>query len=203
MKSTLHYSIMISVLLPVLFLGGCGRGGKEDSPGITASASITPSYNGASTYSVDSVRNSCSNGSTTQLEYFADHGATVSFSASLINPSNLIKQMTVFIDSYTITYNSHDDSSGAPSLQPDTRQMTFSFIVNGATPTASASVAIAFVDLIRKERYYSVAGGGLSNYTATYTFSGHTEHGDQFTITSQTDFQIGGFNYCPSGFNPI
>ncbi len=196
--------LVASLLLNVLLLGGCGGGGGTDSPGITVSAVITPSYNGANTFSVDTVRSYCiSSGTSTQLEYFADHVATASISASLLNPSNIIEPMTAFLDSYTITYTSNADSPGAPPVQPDTREMTFSFIVSGSTATAAASVSVEFFDLIRKNQYYSDTGGALNNYTATYTFSGHTEHGEQFTATSQTNFQIGNFNYCPDGYTPL
>jgi hypothetical protein len=196
----LYTGLVISLLLNVLLLGGCGGGGK-DSPGITVSAVITPSYNGANTFSVDSVANFCTNGTTTQLEYFADHVATASFSASLLNPSNIIEPMTAFMDSYAITYTSNADSPGAPPIQPDTREMTSSFIVGGSTTTTVASVQVEFFDLIRKNQYYSDAGGTLNNYAATYTFSGHTENGYKFTVTSQRDFQIGSFNYCPDGYS--
>jgi hypothetical protein len=204
MKMRLPDSIAIGILLNLLLLGGCGGGGK-DSPGISVSAVITPAYNGVTTSSVDAVQNSCTidNGATSQSEYFADHTATASITASLINPSNIISTMTAFIDSYTLTFTSNADSPAAPPIQPDTRAMTFSFIASNATQTAATNVSVELVDLIRKNQYSSVAGGALNNYTATYTFSGHTEHGEQFTVTSQTNFQIGNFNNCPDGFTPL
>jgi hypothetical protein len=204
MKIRLPESVVIGVLLTLLLLGGCGGGGK-DSTGIAVSAVITPSYNGATTSSVDSVQNSCTNdnGTTSQPEYFADHTATASITASLLNTSNIITPMTAFIDSYTITFAGSADSPTAPAIQPDTRSMTFSFIASNATQTAATSVSVELVDLIRKNQYSAAAGGALNNYTATYTFSGHTEHGEQFTATSQTNFQIGNFNNCPDGFTPL
>lgn len=202
MKDKFVNYIMLSVFVTVLFAGGCGGGGGKDSPGVKASATITPTYNGKNTLSVDAVQDRCSNGSTTQAEYFADHSATASISASLINTSSVEKELTIYIDRYTIDYRSHVDSPGAPSLQQDMREKTFSFIVNGTT--ASVDMPVAFVDLLRKDQYLSaVAGQLLNNYTATYTFEGHSENGIHFTFSGQTDFQIGDFNNCPTGFNPL
>jgi hypothetical protein len=204
MKMRLPDSIAIGILLNLLLLGGCGGGGK-DSPGISVSALITPSYNGNTTSSVDAVQNSCTNdnGATSQSEYFADHTATASITASLLNTSNIITPMTAFIDNYTITYTGNADSPAAPSIQPDSRAMTFSFIASNTTQTSATSISVELVDLIRKNQYSAAVGGALNNYTATYTFSGHTEHGEQFTATSQTNFQIGNFNNCPDGFTPL
>jgi len=201
MKNKRGNYLAITMLLMVFLQGGCGGGGK-DSPGVKMSATITPTYNGGNSFSIDAVRTNCTDGSKTQPEYFADHTATASISASLINPSNIINKLTVYIDSYTITYSSHADSPGAPPIQADTREKTISFIVSGEGP-ASVEATLSFVDLIRKNQYYNNVGGGLNNYTATYTFQGHSENGVQFTFNAQTDFQIGSFNYCPSGFTPI
>jgi hypothetical protein len=202
MKTMLYNGLIINMLLNVLVMGGCS-GSNIDSSGITVSAEISPFYNDAYTSSVDVVQNSCSNGTTTQSEFFADHVAIASINAGLLNSSNIMGPMTVFLDGYTITYNGNTDSSGAPPIQPDTREMSVSFIVSSATPTLAASLTVELVDLIRKDQYYTVFGGGLNNYTATYTFSGHTENGYHFTITSQRDFQVGSFNYCPDGYSPL
>lgn len=202
MKNILQNGLFISMLLNVLLVGGCGGGGT-DSPGITVSAVILPYYNGGYTSSVDTVPTFCTNGTNTQYEHFADHQATASITASIINPSNVIEPMTAFIDSYTITFNRNADSPGAPSIQSDTREVTFSFIVNDSTEALVAEITVELVDLIRKGQYYSATVGSLNNYTATYVFSGHTENGEQFTVTSKTNFQIGSFNNCPDGFWPI
>jgi hypothetical protein len=199
----------MGILAIALFTGGCGGIGK-DSPGVTVSATITPTYNGSNSSSVDVVRNVClsTNSTQTQPEFFADHGATALISASLINPSSAINQMTVYIDRYTLDYQSNADSPGAPPIQPDTREMTFSFIVSGAT-TTQVSVPVSFVDLTRKSKYYSdVTTGGfasqtsylINKYTATYTFEGHSENGVPITFSAQKDFQIGSFDNCPDGF---
>jgi len=109
----------------------------------------------------------------------------------------------VYIDGYTVTYTSHADSPGAPPIQSDVRNVSFSFIVTSATSTSVGSATVELVDLIRKDQYFLNTGGALSNYTASYIFRGHGENGVQFTFGAQTDFQIGGFNYCPAGFTPI
>jgi hypothetical protein len=206
-------SYVLTGFVILMLAGACG-GGMKDSPGVVVSAVITPTYNDANIYSVDVVQSSCqdlSNASIIEDEYYADHGATVSISASLINPSNTVNQMTVTIDRYTITYQRSPDSSDAPPIQSDTREKTLTFTIIGED-TTTADFSTTFFDLIRKERYYDdVVSGEYSagktflnnNYTATYTFSGHAENGVPFSFTSQTDFQIGSFNNCPAGFSPI
>ena len=182
---------------------------SKDSPGVTVSAMITPTYNAVSTTSVDAVQDTCVSGSSTQAEYFADHGATVTFSARLINPGNIIKDMTVSLDRYTINYNSSADSPGAPLIQADSREMALSFLVSGAS-TVSVEASATFVDLVRKNKYladmqsgaYQSSPGDLNNYIATYTFEGHSENGVSFSVTAQSTFQIGSFNNCPAGYNP-
>jgi hypothetical protein len=114
--------------------------------------------------------------------------------------------LTVYIDSYTIDYSSHADSPGAPAIQSDAREKTISFIVSSSSTTAAATqanVTVSLVDLIRKNQYLSNVGGRLNNYTATYTFQGHSENGEHFTFNAQTDFQMGSFIYCQSGYWPI
>jgi len=189
---------VLTMLLSVFLLAGCGGGGNN-SPGVKMTATITPTYNGKSTLSVDSVQTNCTNSTLTKPEYFADHSATALISASLIKSSDPVNKMTVFIDSYTVTYQSHADSPGAPAIQADTREKTISLLVSGEAP-ASVEVTVTLVDLIRKIQY---GGVGLNNYTATYTFKGHNENGAQFTFNTQTDFEIGNFNNCPDGFLQI
>ena len=209
MKKTLPYYLIIGILFNALLLGGCG-GGSKDSPGVTVNATITPTYNAVSTTSVDAVQDTCVSGSSTQAEYFADHGATVSISARLINPGNIIKDMTVSIDRYTIDYNSSADSPGAPPIEADSREMALSFLVSGSS-TVSVETSATFVDLVRKSKYladlqsgvYQSSPGDLNNYIATYTFQGHSENGVSFEVAAQSTFQIGSFNYCPAGYNPL
>jgi hypothetical protein len=208
MKMTLPYYMLIGILFNALLLGGCG-GGSKDSPGVTVSATITPTYNAVNTTSVDAVQDTCVSGSSTQAEYFADHGATVSISARLINPGNIIKEMNVSLDRYTINYNSTADSPGAPPIEVDSREMTLNFLVSGAS-SVSVETSATFVDLVRKNKYladlqsgvYQSSPGDLNNYIATYTIEGHSENGVHFAITAQSAFQIGSFNYCPAGYNP-
>ena len=165
---------------------------------------MTPTYNGVDTNSVDAFRATCTNSSgATQPEYFADHMATASIYASLIDPRD---QQIVYIDAYTIDYLSSADSPGAPLIQSDTRANSISFGVSSATPTLAATVTLELVDLIRKNEYTAdvkSAPSYLNNYAATYTFKGHNRSGAPFTFTSRTNFQIGPFNYCPPGFQPM
>jgi len=196
MKDKRGNYLTIKIFLVFFLLGGCGGGGK-DSPGVKMSATITPTYNGGNTKSVDVVKGLCATAQSggTLDEYFADHDATVSISASLINPSNVVKKLTVFIDRYTIDYRGLADSPGAPPIQSDAREKTMSFSVSGES-SASLEATLSFVDLIRKNQYYNTVAGALNNYTATYTFEGHSESGDSFSFTAQTDFEMGSFNNC-------
>lgn len=206
MKQRLRNYGVACIFAVAIFTGGCG-GFDKGSPGVTVSATITPMYNGVTTSSVDAVGNICTSVSSTQTqpEYFTDHMATASLSAQLINPSSIVKQMTVTLDSYTIDYRSSADSPAAPPIQSDTREKTISFVVSAET--TSTSFSVEFVDLIRKNKYFSDVTGGtfagsvpLNNYTATFTFQGHSENGVPITFSAQTDFQIGDFNECPDGF---
>ena len=159
MKMSLPYYMIIGILFTALLLGGCG-GGSKDSPGVAVSATITPTYNAVNTTSVDAVQDTCVSGSSTQTEYFADHGATVSISARLINPGNIIKDMNVSLDRYTINYNNSADSPGAPLIQADSREMALSFLVSGAS-TVSVDTTAKFVDLVRKNHYLADQHSGV------------------------------------------
>ncbi|HXX58435.1 MAG TPA: hypothetical protein VEI96_10580 [Thermodesulfovibrionales bacterium] len=185
--------------------GQPGSTGSEDT-GVTAEITAVPFYNGAATYSVDVVQQVCEAGPPPVFEFFADHLATVTFTVSPINNRSTFQLGTLFVDYYTIDYRRSNDSIGAPPIESDTVFNTIA-IAPPTTPASAGATAVTtatliLVDLTRKFKYLSDIQSGqyttniLNNYTATYTFVGHNEFGKSFTWQTQTNFQIGSFNYC-------
>jgi hypothetical protein len=194
----------------VLFLWGCGSGpgspgsqGTEDT-GVILEATIVPTYNGEDTYSVDAFQQVCSEGPPPEYEYFTDHQATVTITATLINPNTTFQPGTLYIEKYTVEFRRSADSIGAPPIQSDTRYKTI--VINPPTGTGETTVTdtVILVDLLRKDQYatdvlsgqYSYGSAYINNYTAIYTFKGKNEYGDSFSFKAQTDFQIGSFDNC-------
>jgi len=205
--------------------GSPGSTGSQDT-GVILDATITPFYQSTSactnvnglitcnaTYSVDVVQDQCPSATgTTFPEYFADHEALVTINASLINQNATIQPATLTVEYFTIQYISSADSIGAPPVELDTVYQTI--VITPPTPAALVTptptlpvpptvtqAEVVFFDLLRKQQYLSAVGGPFSthlvnNYTAIYTFFGKNDHGDNFTFTAQTNFQVGDFNYC-------
>jgi len=194
MKVRILHLIAIAMSVMLLALGGCG-----DTSGVSVSANIVPTYDGVNTSDVDAVQDMCPSGS---LEYFADHSATATFSAYILNPA-ITPSVTVYIDGYTINYASSADSPNAPPIQTYAASETLSFTVAGSS-TAQMSGTVEFVDLIRKIQYiedlssssYQSSANYLNNYVATYTFEGHTDGGSHFTFSASAPFEIGDFDNC-------
>jgi hypothetical protein len=201
----------VCCLLFTVFLWGCGSGpgspgsqGTEDT-GVTLEATIVPTYNGEDTYSVDAFQQVCSEGPPPVYEYFTDHQATVTITATLINPNTTFQPGTLYIEKYTVEFRRSADSIGAPPIQSDTRYKTI-VITPPLTGTGATTVTdtVILVDLLRKDQYatdvlsgqYSSGPAYINNYTAIYTFEGKNEYGDSFTFKAQTDFQIGSFDNC-------
>ncbi len=202
----------IYCLLLTVFLWGCGSGpgspgsqGTEDT-GVRLDATITPTYNGANTSSVDAFQDICSAGPPPVYEKITDHSATVTITATLLNPNPQIAPGTLYIDYYTVEYRRSQDSIGAPPIESNTRYDTIIITppLSGTGSTTTTFTAI-FVDLTRKAKYSSNTLSGaysyttlayLNNYTATYTFVGHNQYGKSFSFMAQVDFQIGDFNNC-------
>jgi len=222
MKTNYSLTATICSLLLALLLWGCGGGGAG-SPGSTGSqdtgvildATIAPYYQTITnlTDSVDVVQDQCpSSTGTTFPEYFADHEALVTIRASLINQNATIQPATLTVEYFTIQYISSTDSIGAPPVELDTVYQTI--VITPPTPAALVTptptlpvpptttlAQVVFFDLLRKQQYLAAVGGPFSthivnNYTAVYTFFGKNDHGDNFTFTAQTNFQVGDFNNC-------
>lgn len=205
----------IYCLLLTVFLSGCGSGpgqpgsaGTEDT-GVLLSTSLTPTYNGKNTSDVDAFQDICTAATATTpavYEKIYDHQATVTITATLLNPTPQITPGTLYIDYYTVEYRRSQDSIGAPPIESDTRYDTIIITppLSGTGSTTTTFTAI-FVDLTRKAKYSSNTLSGaysyttlayLNNYTATYTFVGHNQYGKSFSFMAQVDFQIGDFNNC-------
>jgi hypothetical protein len=194
----------------VLFLWGCGSGpgspgsqGTEDT-GVILEATIVPTYNGEDTYSVDAFQQVCSEGPPPKYEYFTDHQATVTITATLINPNTTFQPGTLYIEKYTVEFRRSADSIGAPPIQSDTRYKTIVITPPTGTGETTVTDTVILVDLLRKDQYatdvlsgqYSYGSAYINNYTAIYTFKGKNEYGDSFSFKAQTDFQIGSFDNC-------
>ncbi|HET6514737.1 MAG TPA: hypothetical protein VFG09_06205 [Thermodesulfovibrionales bacterium] len=211
MKKYFFLLITLCIAFAFFLMNGCGSGsgspgssGSEDT-GVTLDATITPTYNGANTNSVDAFQDICDPGPPVVVEFFADHSATVAINATLINPNPPIPAGVLTIQKYTIDYRASKDSIGAPPIQSDTRFVTVTINppFGGLAPITTTFTA-EFLDLTRKDQYakdVNVTSGIytsriLNNYTATYTFQGENSFGQSFTIQAQADFQIGNFNNC-------
>lgn len=190
-------------LLMLLGLAACGGGGDSvggpgstGDTGVVLTATIVPTYNGKNTYSVDVYQQICTVGPPAVYEYFADHGATVTISTSLIDPLTTSPGI-LYVEKYTVAFVRSSDSIGAPPILSDTRYDVIAIVPSGTT-TAS----VILVDLIRKNKYRTDIDSGLyttnilNNYTAIYTFEGKNQYGYAFSFQVQTPFQIGSFNNC-------
>ncbi len=190
-------------LLMLLALSACGGGGNgvgtpgsTGDTGVVISATIVPTYNGKDTYSVDAYQQICTAGPPVVYEYFADHGATVTITTSLIDPLTTSPGI-LYVEKYTVAFVRSTDSIGAPPILSDTR-----FDVISIVPSGTTTASVILVDLIRKNKYRTDIDSGLytsnilNNYTAIYTFEGHNQYGTAFSFQVQTPFQIGSFNYC-------
>lgn len=208
-RSFLLFLLYISVLSVLLY--GCGGGagapgskGIEDT-GVQLSAVVNGLYLGGNTNSIDVFQDVCEEGPPPTYELFTDHQAEVTFTASLINPNPTIRPGTLYVEKYTIEYKRSNDSLGAPPIEKDTRFETI--IISpplSGTGTTSVTWTIALVDLPRKEKYgddvlsgrYDYHMAYINNYTAIFTFYGKNEYGEDFSVKTQMNFQIGWFDNC-------
>ena len=206
-------SIIIVVLLSagIIASWGCGSGpgspgsSNTEDTGLTVEASIIPSYLGNNAYSVDVVQQICDEGPPPVFEAFADHGATVTITARLLNPNAQISPGLLHIEKYTVEYRRSNDSLGAPPIESDTRFNSIAIAPPIGTGTSTVITSAILVDLLRKEKYLTDVTSGqfssglafINNYTALYTFEGKNDFGKSFSFKAQADFQIGNFDYCP------
>jgi hypothetical protein len=204
------------LLFTLCFLGlsglffGCGGGpgapgsqGTEDT-GVVLDATITPTYLGTSTSSVDAIQDQCTAGPPPTFEVFTDHSATLAITARALNPHSTFQLGNLFVEKYTIEYRRSTDSIGAPPIQTDTRFVSIVIPAPFGSTISTVSTTVTFVDLLRKDQYRTDVTSGqfssslsfLNNYTAIYTFEGKNEFGTKFSFKVQTDFQIADFNNC-------
>jgi hypothetical protein len=209
----------------ILFLSGCGGNGPgspgstgTEDTGIVLNATIVPVYKGVNTNSVDAFQGiccgsteiaaggTCSSGTST-VEFFADHEATVTINANLLNPSAKFTPGNIYIEKYTVEFRRSTDSIGAPPIETIVDGTVGMPVVITFTPpvgdgVVTVTTTVTLVDLIRKIKYAADINSGvftsneLNNYTAIYTFEGKNDFGDAFTFKAETGFEIGDFNNC-------
>lgn len=212
MKKSCLLLFTICCLLSV-FLWGCGGGAPgapgssgAENTGVILEGAITPTYNGQNTASVDVIQQVCGDPAATPVvyEYMADHGATLTVNAKLLNPNTKVQPGTLYIEKYTVEFRRSTDSIGTPPIETDIRYETIVITppTTGVSSTTVTTTGLVLVDLIRKSRYFTDVSSGqyttsiLNNYTATYTFEGKNQYGDKFSFVVQTPFQIGSFDNC-------
>ena len=208
----IHFLLFtVCCLLLAVFLWGCGSGpgspgstGSEDT-GIIVDAQVIGRYQDTDgIYSVDAFQNVCSEGPPPVLEFFADHQATVTFTARLVNPSTTFQIGNLYIDKYTVEFRRSTDSIGAPPIESDKRFKTITITAPVGSGTTTLTDTLILVDLIRKVQYsndmlsgrYGSGPAFINNYTAIFTFYGKNDFGKEFKIKTQMDFQIGDFDVC-------
>ncbi len=213
MKKRSFFLLFFIFGISAIFFYGCGGGGPgspgsdgSEKTGVVLDATITPTYNGEDTYSVDAFRDDCDpEPDVVDPEYFADHGAVLAVNARLLNPGTTFQPGTLYIEKYTIKYYRSSDSIGAPPIETDVRYISLPITPPppGSSGFTSVSTTVVFLDLIRKAEYNSdMSSGGssstyyLNNYTAVYKFEGKNDFDEKFSFEVQADFQIANFNYC-------
>ncbi len=211
MKKNTYFLFVCCCLLSALFLWSCGGGagspgskGTEDT-GVEVDATVTPLYLGENTYSIDTFRADCDpEPDKVDPEPYTDHNATLSLRARLINPNTTFQAGTLYVEKYTVEFRRSSDSIGAPPIMSDTRYKTIVIPAPTGLGVTTVEDTVILVDLNRKEQYASDVTSGrynsgmayINTYTAIYTFTGKNEYGEKFTFKTQTDFQIGAFDYC-------
>lgn len=212
MKKSYFLLFTVCCMLSAVFLWGCG-GGTPGMPGsqgdtgvIIDSATITPTYNGKNSSSVDVVQQTCTPATATtpaKFEYMADHGATLTLNAKLLNPNTKFQPGTLTVEKYTVEYRQTTDSIGAPPIETMVRYNTFTITPPTGNAVSTVTISgILLVDLARKAQYYTNVTSGqyttniLNSYTAIYTFEGQDQVGTRFSFVVQTNFQIGSFDNC-------
>ena len=202
--------IVVLVIVGIMAAWGCGSGpgspgsANSEDTGILLEATLTPIYFSTNTKSVDAVQDICDVGPPIQFEKFADHQATVTITARLLNPDAQFTPGVLFIEKYTIEFRRSNDSIGAPPIETDTRFDSIVIEPPIGPATTIVTATVSFVDLLRKDKYFSDLSSGqfssgsafLNNYTATFTFEGKNSFGKSFSFKVQTDFQIGDFDNC-------
>ena len=197
--------------LLAILLAGCGGGGPgspgssgSENTGVALSATVVGSYQGAATNSVDAFPDQCGTPPATTPEFFADHQATVTFTARLLNPGSDFQAGKLYIEKYTVEFRRSSDSIGAPPIESDTRYQTIEIPAPIGAGEVTLTSTTILVDLLRKDQYasdmlsgrYSSGSAYLNNYTAIFTFYGQNEFGENFKVQTQMNFQIGNFNNC-------
>lgn len=216
MKKRYVLQSALYLVLPLLFLWGCGGSGPggpgsqgTESTGLIIDVvSSVPYYNNKEgVYNVDVHQISDCDGdlSTSDAEIFTDHNAKLTLSARWLNPKATITPGYIYIEKYTVEYRRSEDSVGAPPILQDTRYNTITIPPpSTGSQTYEVTATVTVMDLTRKMKYYTDATSGqysshtsyINNYTATYIFEGQNQYGVRFTLTNQTNIAVGSYNNC-------
>jgi len=205
-------AVFVMLVVTLACMCGCGSEGiVNERPLVKLNPSIAPNYLGNTVSNVDIAQDLCTRGTDSgQLEYMADHNATVTFVATPVI-SNATPTITITIDRYTIDYVALSDSPNAPPIASETANKTMVLNVSGSGGVFTETVS--FVDSVRKIKYmsdmksgsYSAMGFnnsgmntyyGFNNYNAKYTFYGKDNEGQKYSASASHNFEIGDFDYC-------
>jgi hypothetical protein len=212
MKRVHFLLFAVCCLLLTVFLSGCGSGpgspgstGSEDT-GIIVDAQVVGRYlDTDGVYSVDAFQDVCDPGPPEVLETFADHQATVTFTARLVNPDTTFQVGNLYIEKYTVEFRRSTDSISAPPIESDKRFQTITITAPVGSGTSTVTMSgLILVDLVRKVQYandmlsgrYGANAFVINNYTAIYTFYGKNDFGKEFKIKATMNFQISDFDNC-------
>jgi hypothetical protein len=191
-------------IISVTFAINAGSCGTENT-GVILDATITPTYRGAITSSVDAFQGLCDAGPPPVYEVFTEHGANVTLSARLINPNTTIQPSNLYIQKYTIKYFPNSDSIGAPPIETLVVYKNDMYITPPiGTGTSTLTTPVVLLNLAMKDKYWNDMLSGaypssvafLNNYTAIYTFEGLNELGVAFCFEAEASFQIADFDNC-------
>ena len=89
----------------------------------------------------------------TTPEFFADHQATVTFTARLLNPDATFQAGKLYIEKYTVEFRRSTDSLGAPPIESDTRFNTIEIPAPIGAGEVTVTTSIVLIDLLRKIQY--------------------------------------------------
>ena len=212
MRKRSFFLLSVIFFVSAIFFYGCGGSGPgspgsdgSEKTGVILAATISPTYDGDNTSSVDAFQGVCDEGPPIELEIFTDHGVVFDITARLLNPDTTFQPGNLYIEKYTIKYFRSSDSIGAPPIETDVRfvSITVTPPLSG-TGTTILTTSGVFLDLVRKDKYlsdmesgrYSSSFAFINNYTAVYKFEGKNDFGDKFSFEAQTGFQIGNFDNC-------
>ncbi len=184
-------------------LGGGGCGGGATVTGVVVCADqVLPFYNQANTNQVDVVQNS-SHCTPPQIEFYSDHSANVTLSATLAQgatqpPSSTSIVFTQYTISYTAIPTPGSFTPAIASIGPIFDTITVTVPPSGSGTTTRT---VALLNLRQKQIFVNDLGQGgffdgvQRNYSLTYTFTGFDQRGDQVIARGFTQVFLSSYVY--------